>query len=98
MTPKCIFCLKSRHHQIQILDVWFFVHSLNVKYFLLGASIRLDTTLVDFNEMKWERGDITFLYKGDATQSKDSFFILDNKLGVYQRVRRFKNLMLVFRN
>ena len=51
-----------------------------------GASIRLDTTLVDFNEMKWERGDITFLYKGDATQSKDSFFILDNKLGVYQRV------------
>jgi GPCR-chaperone len=53
---------------------------------LIGTSIRLDTTLVDFNEMKWERGDITFLYKGDATQSKDSFFILDNKLGVYQRV------------
>lgn len=47
----------------------------------------MDTTLVDFNEMKWERGDITFLYKGDAPQSKDSFFILDNKLGVYQRVR-----------
>jgi hypothetical protein len=36
--------------------------------------------------MKWERGDITFLYKGDAALSKDSFFILDNKLGVYQRV------------
>ena len=52
-----------------------------------GTSIRLDTTLVDFNEMKWERGDITFLYKGDAPLSKDSFFILDNKLGVYQRVK-----------
>lgn len=50
-----------------------------------GAAVRLDTTLVDFNEMKWERGDITFLYKGDALQSKDSFFILDNKLKVFQR-------------
>lgn len=23
-----------------------------------GASIRMDTTLVDFNDMRWERGDI----------------------------------------
>ena len=30
-----------------------------------GASIRLDTTLVDFSEMRWERGDITFLYRCD---------------------------------
>jgi len=52
----------------------------------LGASVRLDTTLVDFNEMKWERGDITFLYKGDVADPKNSFFILDNKLKVYQRV------------
>ena len=62
----------------------------------LGTSIRLDTTLVDFNEMKWERGDITFLYKGDAPQSKDSFFILDNKLGVYQRVNKLKLLNVCF--
>ena len=52
-----------------------------------GACIRLDTTLVDFNEMRWERGDITFLYKGDASAPEDSLFVLDNKLKVYQKVR-----------
>lgn len=52
-----------------------------------GAAIRLDTTLVDFSEMRWERGDITFLYKGDAESPEDSLFVLDNKLRVYQKVR-----------
>ena len=51
-----------------------------------GASIRLDTTLVDFTEMRWERGDITFLYRGEATTPEDSLFVLDNKLRVYQKV------------
>ncbi|XP_040564191.1 ankyrin repeat domain-containing protein 13C [Lepeophtheirus salmonis] len=52
-----------------------------------GSSIRLDTTLVDFSEMRWERGDITFLYKGDAPTTEESFYVLDNSLKVYQRVR-----------
>jgi hypothetical protein len=51
-----------------------------------GASIRLDTTLVDFTEMRWERGDITFLYKGDAATPEESLFVMDNKLRVYQKV------------
>jgi hypothetical protein len=54
---------------------------------LLGANIRLDTTLVDFTEMRWERGDITFLYCGDAKAPDMSLFVLDNKLKVFQRVR-----------
>ena len=28
--------------------------------------MRLDTTLVDFNDMHWVRGDISFIYNGDA--------------------------------
>jgi len=52
-----------------------------------GASIRLDTTLVDFTEMRWERGDITFLYRGDAETPEESLFVLDNDLKVYQKVR-----------
>jgi len=52
-----------------------------------GACIRLDTTLVDFTEMRWERGDITFLYKGDSKTPEESLFVLDNKLRVYQKVR-----------
>jgi hypothetical protein len=51
-----------------------------------GASVRLDTTLVDFSEMRWERGDITFLYRGDEAP-EHSLCVLDNKAGVYQYVR-----------
>ncbi|CAN8004490.1 unnamed protein product [Ixodes hexagonus] len=51
-----------------------------------GSNIRLDTTLVDFNDMKWERGDITFLFTGNDKPSK-SLTVLDNNLRVYQNVR-----------
>ncbi|KAH8034782.1 hypothetical protein HPB51_002196 [Rhipicephalus microplus] len=51
-----------------------------------GSNIRLDTTLVDFNDMKWERGDITFLFTGNDKPSK-SLTVLDNNLKVYQNVR-----------
>ena len=54
--------------------------------FWIGASIRLDTTLVDFTEMRWERGDITFLYRGDAASPEESLYVLDNQLRVYQKV------------
>lgn len=30
-----------------------------------GCKIRLDTTLVDFSDMRWERGDISFIFRGD---------------------------------
>lgn len=36
--------------------------------------------------MKWERGDITFLFSGDAKPSQ-SLIVVDNKLKVYQKVR-----------
>lgn len=51
-----------------------------------GSSIRLDTTLVDFNDMKWERGDISFIFNGEAKPS-ESLIVLDNNLKVCQRVR-----------
>jgi len=46
----------------------------------------MDTTLVNFSEMKWERGDITFLFLGERKQ-KHSLYILDNKFRVYQKLR-----------
>ncbi|KAF4523581.1 hypothetical protein B566_EDAN014329 [Ephemera danica] len=49
-----------------------------------GSSMRLDTTLVDFNDMKWERGDISFLFNGDRKPSQ-SLTVLDNKDRLYQR-------------
>ncbi|XP_039286008.1 ankyrin repeat domain-containing protein 13C isoform X2 [Nilaparvata lugens] len=51
-----------------------------------GSSIRLDTTLVDFNDMRWERGDISFLFNGDVKPSQ-SLTVLDNRASLYQRVR-----------
>nr|CAD7572178.1 unnamed protein product [Timema californicum] len=51
-----------------------------------GSSIRLDTTLVDFNDMHWERGDISFLFTGDRKPSQ-SLTVLDNKAQLFQRVR-----------
>ncbi|XP_044726641.1 ankyrin repeat domain-containing protein 13C [Chrysoperla carnea] len=51
-----------------------------------GPNIRLDTTLVDFSDMRWERGDISFIFRGDEIP-QNSLSVLDNKLMVYQRVR-----------
>ncbi|XP_018915986.2 ankyrin repeat domain-containing protein 13C [Bemisia tabaci] len=51
-----------------------------------GSSIRLDTTLVDFNDMRWERGDISFLFNGDVKPNQ-SFTVLDNQAQSYQRIR-----------
>ena len=61
-------------------------HFYDIILFQIGASIRLDTTLVDFTEMRWERGDITFLYRGDAASPEESLYVLDNQLRVYQKV------------
>lgn len=51
-----------------------------------GCAIRMDTTLVDFNDMRWERGDVSFIFNGDQKPSK-SLIVLDNKAKLYQRVR-----------
>lgn len=51
-----------------------------------GCSIRLDTTLVDFSDMRWERGDISFIFRGDKSP-KESLTVLDNEFQCYQRVR-----------
>ena len=36
--------------------------------------------------MRWERGDITFLYRGEAASPEESLYVLDNQLRVYQKV------------
>lgn len=56
------------------------------KIYKAGSGIRLDTTLVDFSDMKWERGDISFIFQGEKPPS-ESLTVLDNKAKVYQRVR-----------
>lgn len=52
----------------------------------LGSNIRLDTTLIDFSEMHWQRGDISFIFRGDMPP-KDSLTVLDNEAKCFQHVR-----------
>lgn len=46
---------------------------------------RLDTTLIDFTDMKCQRGDLSFIFNGNAIPS-ESFVVLDNEQKVYQRI------------
>ncbi|KAK4878130.1 hypothetical protein RN001_010636 [Aquatica leii] len=60
------------------------------KIYKCGANIRLDTTLVDFSDMRWERGDISFIFNGNAPPN-ESLTVLDNALKVYQNVKYEEN-------
>lgn len=51
-----------------------------------GSNVRLDTTLLDFTDRRWQRGNITFLFIG-SKKSNDSLIIMDNELKVYQYIR-----------
>ncbi|XP_063138616.1 ankyrin repeat domain-containing protein 13C isoform X1 [Rattus norvegicus] len=55
------------------------------KIYKQGINIRLDTTLIDFTDMKCQRGDLSFIFSGDAAPS-ESFVVLDNEQKVYQRI------------
>ncbi|EFP09057.1 hypothetical protein GCK72_003906 [Caenorhabditis remanei] len=52
-----------------------------------GNLLRMDTTLADFSERNWERGDITFLFNVDAAPG-EQLVVMDNKTKVFQRGRR----------
>ena len=56
-----------------------------------GSSIRLDTTLVDFSDRSWQRGNITFIFNGEAKSDRHgngkALTVLDNELKVYQSVK-----------
>ncbi|XP_019854512.1 PREDICTED: ankyrin repeat domain-containing protein 13C-A-like [Amphimedon queenslandica] len=49
------------------------------------TAIRLDSTIGDFTEMQWSRGDISFIYNGETAEGL-SVVALDNKKKIYQRL------------
>lgn len=65
------------------------------KIYKCGANIRLDTTLVDFSDMRWERGDISFIFNGTAAPN-ESLTVLDNVLKVYQNVKYEVIIVFIF--
>uniref|UniRef100_UPI00358FFE98 ankyrin repeat domain-containing protein 13C-A-like isoform X2 n=1 Tax=Myxine glutinosa TaxID=7769 RepID=UPI00358FFE98 len=56
------------------------------KIYKHGHNIRLDTTLMDFSDTRWQRGDLTVLFHG-GTAHGEAFSVLDNENRVFQRVQ-----------
>uniref|UniRef100_A0A915K322 Ankyrin repeat domain-containing protein n=1 Tax=Romanomermis culicivorax TaxID=13658 RepID=A0A915K322_ROMCU len=56
------------------------------KIYKKGSMIRLNTTLINFNEKTWERGDVSFIYRAEFPP-EDRATIWDNKSKVYQKIR-----------
>ena len=54
--------------------------------FRLYNIYRMDTTLIDFKDMKWERGNLSFLFDGTKLGSK-SLLVMDNDAKVFQWIR-----------
>jgi hypothetical protein len=54
-----------------------------------GGCIRLDSTLGDFTEMKWSRGDLSFIFNGDDDRNGRALHItvLNNQTKEYQKAR-----------
>ncbi|XP_068460183.1 ankyrin repeat domain-containing protein 13C-like [Clinocottus analis] len=62
------------------------------KIYKQGLNIRLDTTLIDFTDMKCQRGDLSFIFTGEAAPSQ-TFVVLDNEAKVYQRIHHEESEM-----
>lgn len=73
------------HSWVPIISRW--LPSDTCKISKKGCNIRLDTTLIEFTDMKWQRGDISFLFNGAKTES-DTLVVLDNEKQVFQKLNR----------
>ncbi|ORX75405.1 hypothetical protein BCR32DRAFT_296922 [Anaeromyces robustus] len=51
-----------------------------------GTSLRIDTTLVGFENLKWIIGDISVIFYVDEKTDEPSLYIVDRKNKIYQRV------------
>uniref|UniRef100_A0A3Q3KT50 Ankyrin repeat domain 13C n=1 Tax=Mastacembelus armatus TaxID=205130 RepID=A0A3Q3KT50_9TELE len=94
--PKLLKALKEvcRFYLIQLLLPLLsrILPSDACKIYKQGINIRLDTTLIDFTDMKCQRGDLSFIFNGNAIPS-ESFVVLDNEQKVYQRIHHEESEM-----
>lgn len=65
------------------------------KIYKRDCALRMDTTLVDFNDRSWERGDISFLFNPENERVGQHFIVMDNKKKVkYFFYRKFINSLV----
>lgn len=56
----------------------------NYKIYKLGPNFRVDTTLVGFDNMKWSRGDLSFVFKGE--EEGGVIYVLDHENKTMEKV------------
>ncbi|XP_064385888.1 ankyrin repeat domain-containing protein 13C-B-like [Halichondria panicea] len=56
-----------------------------------GASIRVDSSIGNFQEMKWSRGDKSFIFNGEDTNSSLTMVILDNEKKEFERKKLLRS-------
>uniref|UniRef100_A0A3Q1ENQ3 Ankyrin repeat domain 13C n=1 Tax=Acanthochromis polyacanthus TaxID=80966 RepID=A0A3Q1ENQ3_9TELE len=78
--------------QFHLVKAFIILPSDACKIYKQGINIRLDTTLIDFTDMKCQRGDLSFIFNGNAVPS-ESFVVLDNEQKVYQRIHHEESEM-----
>ncbi|KAF6025315.1 hypothetical protein EB796_016370 [Bugula neritina] len=59
-----------------------------------GCHIRMDTTLIDFKDMRWERGNLSFLFDGTKLGTQ-SLLVMDHKQKVFQWIKDESEEILV---
>uniref|UniRef100_A0A1I7XT45 ANK_REP_REGION domain-containing protein n=1 Tax=Heterorhabditis bacteriophora TaxID=37862 RepID=A0A1I7XT45_HETBA len=60
-----------------------------------GTRLRMDTTLADFSERRWERGDISFVFNAAADSETDQLVIMDNKTKCYFHIYIYIYILLL---
>lgn len=65
------------------------------KVYKNNGDVRIDSTLMDFHEMRWQRGDLSFIFHGatreiegknKGRESKRQMYVLDNRKKKYSHI------------
>lgn len=72
-----------------------FLPSDTCKLYKRSSDVRIDSTLMDFHDMRWQRGDLSFIFHGSKNRNettntnykkKREMYVLDNKAKKYSHI------------
>eukprot|EP00116_Pleurobrachia_bachei_P010619 sb/3470881/ len=53
-----------------------FLPSDTCKLYKRNSDVRIDSTLLDFHDMRWQRGDLSFIFHGSGNSTKREMYVL----------------------
>ena len=63
-----------------------FLPSDTCKLYKRNSDVRIDSTLLDFHDMRWQRGDLSFIFHGSGNSTKREMYVLDNRKRKYSHI------------